>query len=351
MRTLILPSQPKPALIAGLGFWGLLWLLLGVSVLVSLSWGRYEVSLKSIGGILLSNLVALEPYWSVIDERVIEFIRIPRALLAAVSGAGLAVGGAALQGIFRNPLVGPQMIGVSSGAGFGGALAMLLFESQLMTMGMAFAFGLGAMVLVYMVSRTGGRSPILMLVLAGVIASAFFTALTSLIKYVADPYDKLPAIVVWLMGSFASATYQKVLLAAVPIALTTLFLCAIRFRINIVSLGEEEAEAMGIKVDRIRWMTLVGVTVITSAVVSVAGIVGWIGLVIPHLARMLVGPNHRILLPASALIGAIYTLLIDNLARAATAAEIPLGIITAIIGAPVFGYLLKKTQAKGWKHD
>jgi iron complex transport system permease protein len=351
MRTLILPSQPKPALIAGLGFWGLLWLLLGVSVLVSLSWGRYEVSLKSVGGILLSNLVALEPYWSVIDERVIEFIRIPRALLAAVSGAGLAVGGAALQGIFRNPLVGPQMIGVSSGAGFGGALAMLLFESQLMTMGMAFAFGLGAMVLVYMVSRTGGRSPILMLVLAGVIASAFFTALTSLIKYVADPYDKLPAIVVWLMGSFASATYQKVLLAAVPIALATLFLCAIRFRINIVSLGEEEAEAMGIKVDRIRWMTLVGVTVITSAVVSVAGIVGWIGLVIPHLARMLVGPNHRILLPASALIGAIYTLLIDNLARAATAAEIPLGIITAIIGAPVFGYLLKKTQAKGWKHD
>ncbi len=351
MRTLAL--SPKSGFMRNQspGLWGLLWLLLALSVLLSLTWGRYGVSLGNVGGILASKLIPMEPYWAAIDQRVVELIRIPRALLAAISGAGLAVGGAALQGIFRNPLVGPQMIGVSSGAGFGGALAMLFFDSQIGTMGMAFAFGLGAMVLVYVMSRTGGRSPILMLVLSGVIASAFFTALTSLIKYMADPYDKLPAIVVWLMGSFASATYQKVLLSAIPITLAASFLCAIRFRINIVSLGEEEAEAMGIHVDRIRWMTLVGVTVITSAVVSAAGIVGWVGLVIPHIARMLVGPDHRILLPASALIGAIYTLLIDNLARAATTAEIPLGIITAIIGAPVFGYLLKKTQAKGWKHD
>ncbi len=331
--------------------WGVLWCLVAGLVLFSLGLGRYPVPFDHVVGILASRILPIEPYWSATDVRVVEIIRFPRILLALVSGGGLAVCGAVLQGLFRNPLVGPQIIGVSSGAGFGGALALLVFENQMMTMLSAFVFGLGAMVLVYVMSRSQGRSPVLMLVLSGVIASAFFSALTSLIKYVADPYDKLPAIVVWLMGSFASATYQTFWLAAVPIIVTGFLLNGMRFRINVISLGDEEAETLGINVDRTRWLLLTGVTLISSAVVSAAGIVGWVGLVVPHIARMLVGADHRALLPASALIGGMYTVLIDTLCRTATAAEIPLGIITAIVGAPVFGILLKKTQAKGWNND
>lgn len=331
--------------------WALMWIALAAVFMTSLAVGRYHVPIERVAGILFSNFYPLDPFWSPTEARIVELIRLPRAFLAVISGAGLAVCGVVLQGVFRNPLVGPQIIGVSSGAGFGGALAILWFESQTVTMASAFGFGLVAMIMVYFTSRVEGKTPILMLVLAGVIASAFFTAMTSLIKFVADPYDKLPAIVVWLMGSFATATYQKLFLTSGPIIIAGFFLYALRFRVNIVSLGDEEAEAIGVNVDRVRWMILVGVTVIASAVISAAGIIGWVGLVVPHMARMIVGPDHRVLTPASALIGGTYTLLIDNLARSATAAEIPLGIITAIIGAPVFGYLLKKTQGKGWKHD
>ncbi|PID55591.1 ABC transporter permease, partial [candidate division KSB3 bacterium] len=225
--------------------WLALWCLVAGLVLFSLGLGRYPVPFDHVLGILAARILPIEPFWSATDVRVVEIIRLPRILLALVSGGGLAVCGAVLQGLFRNPLVGPQIIGVSSGAGFGGALALLMFESQIMTMLSAFVFGLAAMVLVYLMSRSQGRSPVLMLVLSGVIASAFFSALTSLIKYVADPYDKLPAIVVWLMGSFASATYQTFLLAAVPIILTGLLLHSMRFRINIISLGDEEAETLG----------------------------------------------------------------------------------------------------------
>ncbi len=334
-----------------LALWSLLWCLAAGLILFSLGLGRYPVPFDNVLGILAAKILPIEPYWSATDVRVVEIIRLPRVLLALVAGGGLAMCGAVLQGLFRNPLVGPQIIGVSSGAGFGGALALLVVENQMMTMLSAFVFGLAAMVLVYVMSRSQGRSPVLMLVLSGVIASAFFSALTSLIKYVADPYDKLPAIVVWLMGSFASATYQTFFLAAVPIIIAGLFLYAMRFRINVMSLGDEEAETLGINVDRMRWLLLTGVTLISSAVVSAAGIVGWVGLVVPHIARMLVGADHRALLPASALIGGMYTVLIDDVCRTATAAEIPLGIITAIVGAPVFGILLKKTQAKGWNND
>lgn len=336
---------------ARLIIWVLLAALLLLTTIISVGIGRYSISLSRVVGIIVSRFVPLEVFWSSTDERVVMLIRTPRILLALFSGAGLALSGAALQGVFRNPLVGPQIIGVTTGSGFGGALGILYFGSQFMTMGFAFLFGLTSIALVYLMSRSKGRSPVLMLVLSGVIASAFFNALTSLIKYVADPYDKLPAIVVWLMGSFSTATYQQFFITLMPISVAGIFLFLIRFRINIVSLGEEEAEAIGVHTDRIRWMILIAVTIVTAAVVSVAGVVGWIGLVVPHIARMLVGPDHKKLLPASALIGGIYTVWIDNIARAATASEIPLGIITAIIGAPVFGYLLKKTQARGWKHD
>jgi len=333
----------------------ILWFVLGAlllaTALVSLGLGRYHVSVQNVVGILISNVVSVETFWSETDRRVVELIRVPRILIAILAGAGLSLSGAGLQGIFRNPLVGPGIIGVSSGAAFGGSMGILLYESHLATTAFAFVSGLGAMTIVYFISRINRRSSILMLVLAGIIAGAFFTALISLIKYVADPYEKLPTIVMWLMGSFATATYTKLSIVALPVMAAGVLIYLMRFRVNVLSLGDEEAEALGIKVERSRWAILVLVTMITSAVVAIAGVIGWVGLVIPHMARMVVGPDHRRLLPASALIGAMYLLVVDDLARAATMAEIPLGIITAIIGAPVFAYLLRKTQAKGWKSD
>ena len=256
--------------------------------------------------------------------------------------------GAGLQGVFRNPLVGPQIIGVSSGASFGGVLAILLFESQVWTIGLAFVFGLAAVSIVYFMSRVGGRSPVLTLVLAGVVTSAFFSALVSLVKYTADPYDKLPAIVFWLMGSLATVTHEKLLIASGPVLAAGMVLYLMSFRINVLSLGDEEAEGLGVRVEANRRVVLVCVTLITSSLVAICGVIGWVGLVVPHIGRMIVGPDHRVLLPTSGLLGAIYLLVIDDLARALTPAEIPIGIITAVIGAPVFGYLLKRTQAKGW---
>lgn len=331
--------------------WLTLLVLLIVVALVSLGVGRYHVPIANVLGILLSNVLPIEPVWTNVEERVVELIRLPRVLIAAFAGGGLAIAGAALQGTFRNPLVGPQIIGVSSGAAFGGALAILISENSVLLVAFAFGFGLLSMAIVYGLSRVGGRSPILMLVLAGVVTSAFFTALVSLIKYVADPDDKLPAIVYWLMGSFATADYGKVGLVGAAVGIGGALVYLLRFRINLLSLGDEEAEALGVKVECTRWLIIVCVTMITASVVAVAGVVGWVGLVVPHIARMAVGPDHRVLIPTAALIGAMYLIVIDDVARAATAAEIPLGVITAIIGAPVFGYLLRRTQAKGWKND
>lgn len=328
--------------------WTVLPLALAGCVVGSLAVGRYPIPLEHVLAILLGNLVPVAPFWTATEAQVVELIRLPRVLAAVVAGAGLGMSGAGLQGIFRNPLVGPQIIGVVAGAGFGGALAILLFESTIVTIIVAFVLGLVAMIVVYWMSRVGGRSPVLTLVLAGVITSAFFTALTSLIKFVADPYDKLPAIVFWLMGSFATVTYNKIGLVAPVILAAGVVLYLLRWRINVLSLGDEEAQALGVDVELTRWVILTCVAAISAAVVSISGVIGWVGLVIPHIARMLVGPDHKVLLPASALLGGTYLLLVDDLARTLTAAEIPLGIITAIVGAPVFGYLLKRMQTQGW---
>jgi len=333
----------------------LLWPALGgtllIAMLIAISIGRYAVPFDRVVGILLANLIPFDGAWTTLEATVVENIRAPRVLMAVLVGAGLAVAGAALQGTFRNPLVGPQIIGVSSGASFGGALAIVFTDSNLALVALAFLFGLGAMVIVYAMSRVAGRSPVMMLVLAGVITSAFFTALVSLLKYVADPEDKLPAIVFWLMGSFAAASYEKLAWLAVPLVGSILILYLMRWHINVLSLGDEEASAMGLKVGRTRWIVILCVAAISAAVVAAAGVVGWVGLVVPHLARMVVGPDHKTLLPAAALMGGIYLLAMDVGARTLTPAEIPLGILTAIIGAPVFAWLLRRTQAAGWGRD
>ncbi len=328
-------------------FWAALGILAIGTAVISLGIGRFPISPVKTGGILLSLGIPLSPFWEPREEAIVTLIRLPRILGAFGAGAGLSVAGAALQGIFRNPLVGPQIIGVSTGAGFGGALGIMIAGSTLSVIFSAFLFGLLAMLLVWGICHKGGKGSLLALILAGVVVSAFFTSLTSLLKYVADPYDKLPAIVMWLMGSFATVTYEKLALGLPAIVFPACLLYAVRFRINVLSLGEEEAESLGIHPLRTRWFILACVTLIASATVALAGIVGWVGLVIPHMARAFVGADHRHLLPASALLGGIYLLGIDNLARAGTAVEIPLGVITALIGAPFFALLLRSKQKKG----
>jgi iron complex transport system permease protein len=352
-RAMMIAARAAPKRRAA-GLWMFWWgVLIGAPIMLigSLSVGRYGIPFPHVMAILLSHLVPVDVSWSLPEQRVVELIRLPRVLAACLAGAGLAIAGASLQGVFRNPLVGPQIIGVSSGAAFGGALAILLFGSAAMTVALAFIGGLAAIAIVYLMSRVSGRAPMLLLVLAGVVTSAFFSALISLLKYVADPDNTLPAIVYWLMGSFASIGWPDLAILLGPIGLGAALTYGLRFRINVLSLGEEEAQALGVPVERTRWLILGAVALISAAVVAVAGVVGWVGLVVPHFARMIVGPDHKVLLPAAAAIGALYLVLIDDVARTATAAEIPLGIITAIIGAPVFALLLRRSHAGGWRND
>lgn len=341
------PAQSPASLRRGLILWGGLAafpILVGVT---SLGIGRYPVPLDQVLLALWTGLGFSADIPNTV-ERVVLLIRLPRVLEGLIIGGGLALAGAALQGVFRNPLVGPQIIGVSSGAAFGGAVALLLGLGLAGLMTGAFIFGIAALVIVFALSRVDGRSPVLMLVLAGVVTGAFFSALVSLVTFLADPNDTLPAIVYWLMGSFATASWSKVALVGGVTMVAAALLVAMRFRINILSLGDEDAHALGIAVERTRWTILIAATALVAASVAVAGIIGWVGLVIPHIARMLVGPDHKRLLPAAALIGAGYMVLVDNVARTATASEIPLGVLTAIIGAPMFAWLLRRTQAGGW---
>ncbi|WP_051237597.1 FecCD family ABC transporter permease [Ottowia thiooxydans] len=319
-------------------------IILLVMAVASLGIGRYDISFARVVEILLSPIrqpgMAVTPT----EANVIFTVRMPRILLALAAGAGLALSGAALQGVFRNPLVGPQVVGVSSGAAFGGTLAILLNLPQYGLLGSAFVFGLSALVLVYALNGIVARRNILALVLAGVVISGFFGALVSLLQYLADTEDKLPAMVFWLLGSFATANWERFSLVAAPVLLGGLLVLGLRWRINLLSMGDEDAHSLGINAPQLRWIVLVLVSCIVAAQVAVSGIIGWVGLVVPHMARMLVGPDHRVMMPASLIIGAIYLLMIDTVARSATATEIPLGILTALIGTPVFALVLRKTQ-------
>lgn len=324
-------------------------LLVVLAAVAALGIGRYDIPLARVVGVILTPITPPAEPVSATEANVIFTIRLPRILLALLSGASLSLAGATLQGVFRNPLIGPQVIGVSSGAAFGGTLAILLGATRAGLLGSAFVCGVAAIVLVYALNDVIARRNILALVLAGVVINGFFTALVSLVQYVADSEDTLPTIVFWLMGSFATASWDKLNLVAIPMLAGCGLLLALRWRINILSLGDEEARALGLKVERLRWFVLLLVAVVVAAQVAVSGIIGWIGLVVPHMARILVGPDHRTLMPASFLIGAFFLLVIDTVARTLTATEIPLGILTALIGAPVFALLLRKAERGG--HD
>ena len=326
----------------------LLVILLAAVFVMALSVGRFAVPFGEVVRILLAQVVPVPQTWTPAQQNVVLLVRLPRVLLALLVGGGLALSGAALQATLRNPLVSPQIVGVSSGASFGGALALVLGLGSPGLVGGAFAFGLVALLVVFLATAGSEPASVLMIVLAGVVTGSFFSALVSLLTYLADPYDQLPAIVFWLLGSVATATFAKVGVAAVPVLAGAALVLALRWRVNVLSLGDEDAAALGMRPVRVRWTVLCAVALIVAGAVAVSGVIGWVGLVIPHLARMWVGPDHRVLMPVSLLMGAGYLLLIDTLARTMSEGEIPLGVLTALVGAPVFFLLLRRNRGKVW---
>ncbi len=281
-------------------------------------------------------------------DRVLFSVRMPRVAAALMVGASLAAAGTVYQGLFRNPLVSPDILGVSTGAGLGAAAGIYLSLPVLAIQGLAFAVGMATVALVYMIAMAvRGHEPTLVLVLAGVVLGALAGACISLLKILADPYDQLPAITFWLLGSLASIKVADVWssLPAVLIGLVPLVL--LRWRMNLMSLGDEEAAALGVDPKRLRVLFVAAATLMTASVVAISGVVGWVGLVMPHIARLAVGPNFNRLLPAAMLMGAGYMLIVDTLARTMAETETPLGILTAFLGAPVFLWLLASGR-RGW---
>jgi len=321
-------------------------MLLLVAVLM-LMWGQYPADLQTLTGFVHYKLfggTAQHDY--TLLENIIVQIRLPRILLAMLIGAALAVSGAAFQAMFVNPLVSPGILGVLAGASFGAALGMLITEQWWIVQLLAFAFGFVAVGFAVLVGSMvhAGRSRI-MLVLGGVISGSLFTALLSVVKYVADPYSTLPAIVYWLMGSLSMADLSGVTLAAVPMLLSVGGLILLGKYFDLLSLGDEEARALGINVARIRMTAIILATLASSLSVVMAGIIGWVGLIIPHIVRMAVGPSHTLLLPLSAIVGAAFMLLADSVSRLAMSVEIPIGILTSLIGIPIFIIVLKNARA------
>lgn len=318
-----------------------------VCILLSLFWGRYPIPPGQVLEVLTRRFTG-----AAADETriaVVEVIRLPRALFGALVGGSLAVSGAAFQGLFRNPLVSSGMLGVSAGAGFGAALAILLFPQKYLIYLFAFLFGIGAVLLAYLIGRIYNTTTSVTLVLGGIVVGSIFSALTSFAKFVADPYNQLPTIVFWLMGSLASAQRGQILIAAVPMLIGTGGLFLFRWRINILSMGERESRALGVNLQLNQIMVVFFATLATAGAVSMAGVIGWVGLVVPHMGRMLVGSDNRVLIPVSFCLGASFLILVDGLARTITGSEIPLGVLTALVGGPFFIYLLKETKARGWQ--
>ncbi|PTX93391.1 ABC transporter permease [Spartobacteria bacterium LR76] len=328
------------------------WVLPGVAallvlmVIIALGAGRF-----GIGWVELAQLIsghageADASRWGNIFFQ----LRLPRILAAAVVGSSLAVAGASYQAMFANPLVSPNLCGVLAGSSFGAALGMVISNSWVVVQLTTFVFGLAAVGVALGIAALFRRSsdPMLILVLGGIVASALFSALLAIVKYLADPYDKLPSIVYWLMGSFALSEWSLLARTALPMIVALGILMAMAGRLNVLSLGDEPARALGLSAGRLRLVAILMATVLSSLTVVIGGEIGWIGLIIPHAARMLSGPDNRLLLPASALLGAAFLVGVDTTARTLFLSEIPVGIITALLGVVTFVAVLGRVR-KGW---
>ena len=317
--------------------------LVVVLCLLSLSVGRYPLPISDIIGFIFGQKTVDEHTALLLTE-----VRLPRILAALLVGGALSVSGVAYQGMFKNPLISPDILGVSSGAGFGAALAILLSWSMLGIQLSAFAFGLAAVLIALALSKriSGVHSQALVLLLSGIITGAMFGAFISLTKYIADAEYKLPDITFWLMGSLTNVTATQVFTIAPIVLLAVLPLYFSSWRLNVLSFGEDEAHTMGVQVQRLRLVVILSATLLTATVVSITGLIGWIGLVVPHIARFIIGSDNRYLLPTAFMLGSSFLIVIDLLSRTLSALEIPLGIIASIIGAPIFFFVLKSVKSK-----
>lgn len=299
------------------------------------------VSLLSSGVAHLLSLILPGPdTWDFATYSVLFNIRLPRICAALLVGAALSTAGAAYQGMFQNPLVSPDILGASAGAGFGAAVAIYFYLGTGAITTLAFAGGLIAVGTAYLISRLTKGSATLSMVLAGILIGSLFSAATSYIKLVADTNDQLPAITYWLMGSLAGATMNDCVFAGIVIGAGLVPLCLLRWRMNVLTLGEDEARSMGINTNLLRLIVILCATLVTAVAVSISGIIGWVGLVIPHFCRMIFGYDYRRIIPAAIIMGAGFLLLVDDFSRTIAATEVPLGILTAFVGAPIFAYLL-----------
>lgn len=324
-------------------------LFLVLLALFSLFWGQYDIEISTLINYLDYKLFLNEQSDTqsfALIENIIFNIRLPRVLLAVLIGAALSTSGAVFQAMFVNPLVSPGILGVLSGASFGAACGMLISEHWIFVQILAFAFGFISVGFAVLIGSmvTNSRSTV-MLVLGGVISGSLFTSLLSVIKYVADPYSTLPAIVYWLMGSLAMAQLNEVFLVAIPILISIAGMIFMSKYFDLMSLGDEEAKALGVNVKLIRIIAIILATLASSLSVVMAGIIGWVGLIIPHIIRMAVGPSHRLLIPLSAIVGGAFLLLADAISRLALSVEIPIGILTSLIGIPIFIIVLKNARA------
>ena len=312
------------------------------AILVSVVIGRYSLSIGQFFRVIWSKMPFsdIARTWDPAAEKVLFEIRLPRVAAALMIGAALSMAGVSYQGMFRNPLVSSDILGASTGAGFGAALAILLDANYFMISVAAFVFGLTAVALAYVLSRLSPTTETLAMILSGMVISSLFSAGTSFIKLVADTDDKLPAITYWLMGQLSSIKVVDVKFLIIPMLIGMVPLFLLRWRLNLLTVEEETSKSVGVNVTLLRLIVVVCATLLTAAAVSVSGMIGWIGLVIPHLCRMVFGYDYRRLIPATALFGAAFLLIVDDIARMATTAEIPIGILTSFVGAPLFLYLL-----------
>ena len=314
-------------------------------VVISLMIGRYPIAPDQAFSMLLSQIFPIDQTWTVQQATMFFNVRLPRIVLALMVGCCLSAAGAAFQGTFQNPLVSPDILGASQGAAFGAALAILIGVSSMFVSISAFCFSILAVLLVLLVSTRAKGNRVLVVVLAGVMISSLFSAGVSFTKLIADPQDQLPSITYWLMGSLTGAKLDVTLImVAIPMAIGLVVLFLLRWKINILTMGDDEAQTMGVDARRIRLVIILAATLVTAASVAVSGMIGWVGLVIPHLCRMLVGSDYRKLMPTSMLMGAGFLLVVDNISRMTTTAEIPIGILTAFVGAPFFLYLITRNK-------
>ncbi|MEG0751220.1 MAG: iron ABC transporter permease [Oscillospiraceae bacterium] len=313
---------------------------------MSLTLGKYPISIRELCGMAFSKIVPIGKFWTDRVETVFFNVRLPRVALACMVGCCLSVAGASYQGIFRNPMAAPDVLGASTGAAFGALLAILLRLNRMQTTLSAFAFSMLCVTLVLLCGRRSKGNAILGLVLSGIMIGSLFQAATSFLKTVADPADQLPAMTYWLMGSLSGASTKDVSFVFFPMALGLVPIFLLRWRINILTMDEDEARSLGVNTRRMRAVIVVCATLVTAASVSVSGMIGWVGLVIPHLCRRLVGSDYRVLIPASALAGAVFLLVVDNFSRCLMTVEIPIGILTAFVGAPFFIWLLLGKEEK-----